>query len=1089
MATLVFEPSELQILETLEDFEEEVQRPEELRIFTLDEQLQDYYEKVIPRDRKVTKRQLQELKYMKDRIQLAYEKLIKVTDTEFIISTERTSVNVPWVVPVYSEFQYKPYSYEKEWAPLFTQQRRRLPNFYSAIVGALPKPYISSGDGRPITETTEMVNAEGSKSIKRLVEFSRTKTVIRDDGTLAFPEVIFTSTGDDLKGIGFHLKERPELPNPLMEHPFLKSNKAITITTDLPLLEVFPSISAILEHAIPVTTHPYGDTRRLLKLYDIKLSQIPWTSWKRKFPPAESKQFTSVKSIEFSIDKKDTPSDILLKQYNVPWYIGYEPLLWASKQVDSGMFISKLLLLSAGELPLLPVVPFKAPEPLSKETSPDICMNLLTDFSSFMDSGLYRNGLCITVGEILQEQKQLPYIGRLVWKETTKDDILKEYVKLLNAFQVPVEQEREVKYEKVEVPPESERRQDILALLEDENREDEDKADAIEKIVRDLDLQDRKYLDIGGRFVVCSHTLALLHGHLEQDSIGFFAEWTSSEEGKRVCKYCGEEIVKDTFIATKEYDENGHVVAEYTALEAQVFKGEAPDMFTASLAELRKNILNVENVAELVLYFILNRIQVVPEETQILPVIQFMRQLTMAIQSRGKIRKDEREFIEGCFGIAGSIIILQVHDPFLIPKRGIGNRPIPLTGYPRDSENPEKAELLDHMMIILKKTIEEFPATFSGPASTVMRGFLTKPGKVKEETLRYLAVFAKQFKTTLESARERYIAPTIEQPENTILFPIVKLETEAFTPEDTIGTEEKSVVCNIPRVSISFVSKRPPSLTAVPAPLRDRLFPSELREEVINVPEVVQLQRTSEKEIRELVSLGVPSGMSVFSEFIKRNQDGVSYVTLINRLLDLLRTTKFDAISYRKMLITLDYSSPSLYRDLAKGVLFKLLHDIRKEPQYVRLINDSINTDLTMRMLFTTRNAAEEEERKLRDKEKDTLKARLREMTDAKREIIKQLLDLGIADFIITNEDRRDFANQFEQPVIDLEDDYAKLFDSLDQSRPEEGNAVRYYEDDEQPIANDGTMMEVDQGGYGDIMTRDYSDYTTTQRFSDEDGI
>ena len=52
--SLVFEPSDLEIIETI-DFEEEVQRPEELRFFTLDEQLIDYFQKSLPKKKHVTK--------------------------------------------------------------------------------------------------------------------------------------------------------------------------------------------------------------------------------------------------------------------------------------------------------------------------------------------------------------------------------------------------------------------------------------------------------------------------------------------------------------------------------------------------------------------------------------------------------------------------------------------------------------------------------------------------------------------------------------------------------------------------------------------------------------------------------------------------------------------------------------------------------------------------------------------------------------------------------------------------------------------------------------------------------------------------
>jgi hypothetical protein len=52
--TLTFEPGEFEMIEEFQ-FEEEIQRPEELRFFTLDEQLLDYFEKVLPLTKTITK--------------------------------------------------------------------------------------------------------------------------------------------------------------------------------------------------------------------------------------------------------------------------------------------------------------------------------------------------------------------------------------------------------------------------------------------------------------------------------------------------------------------------------------------------------------------------------------------------------------------------------------------------------------------------------------------------------------------------------------------------------------------------------------------------------------------------------------------------------------------------------------------------------------------------------------------------------------------------------------------------------------------------------------------------------------------------
>ena len=60
-----------------------------------------------------------------------------------------------------------------------------------------------------------------------------------------------------------------------------------------------------------------------------------------------------------------------------------------------------------------------------------------------------------------------------------------------------VEQKYSQKFEKSEPRKESQRKTDVLAILKDPRREDEDKADALEKIVQDLELSDKfeRYAD------------------------------------------------------------------------------------------------------------------------------------------------------------------------------------------------------------------------------------------------------------------------------------------------------------------------------------------------------------------------------------------------------------------------------------------------------------------------------------------------------------------------------------------------------------------------------------------------------------------
>jgi hypothetical protein len=95
-------------------------------------------------------------------------------------------------------------------------------------------------------------------------------------------------------------------------------------------------------------------------------------------------------------------------------------------------------------------------------------------------------------------------------------------------------------------------------------------------------------------------------------------------------------------------------------------------------------------------------------------------------------------------------------------------------------------------------------------------------------------------------------------------------------------------------------------------------------------------------------------------------------------------------------------------------------------------------------------------------------------MTDQQRELQKSLTDLGIGEFIITNEDREEIANQ-EMRDIPTEEE----LEGYEQPRD-------FIENGEQPLNDNGGYMEVDHGNYADRSVRNYDDYTTQDGFPDE---
>jgi hypothetical protein len=1081
---LVFDPAEFEILETF-DFEEDIQRPEQTRFYTLDEQLVDFFDKMMPK-RKITKFEIKELKQYRDRVKEAYQNLVIVTETDYVIDRSRKVVNTSWIHPVYSSFDYKSYSYKQNWIPLFKEQRKNV-NYYPRLIKALPSPYSSTSDGRMFDKSAMLVNEEGENPINGLGNFLMTRGVINDDGTISIEPLEVANTADNLKTIGYYLDKRPyELPRPMMEHPFLKSNQPHFVKTDVSLVDAYPSINAILEHAVPVTTDPYGEGKQYLKLYDVKLSQIPWSVWKERFPGVERRDVAPpVTELKFPKGNEDKPGDILIKTYIKEWHPGYDSRLWLSLQTDGGRFISKILLSEADVKGNLAPYPYSDATDTYLETNPEICLNLSENFNAFLDSGLYRQtfkkkgdfydvkGVCVPISTIIQEKSGLIYKDRQLWKESTKHSILTDYQKLLKSFQIPIIAE-EIKYEKVDHRTISERRKDILAILDDPEREPEDKADDIERIVRDLTLDKNQYYDLADQFVVCAHTLEILRGGMG-DRFAFYAKWTVSAEGARVCRFCGEQVNKDIFFAVKEYDEDGHITTDYEALHET-------KPLTISVADIKK-LFNFENAGESLMFTILTILQVTPEELQLLPVLQLIRKLTTSLRSKAKtITIENQELIEGVIGIAGAVVVLQTHTPFLIPKRGIGNKPLNMGGYPRDSDNPEECFILGSIFSVLRKTLESVPASFKGGIATGLRAILKNSKEVKEQSLRWIKVFYDQFNTLFETARERYEEPDEEIITNTLQLPILPIEKADYSPGESLVDEER-MGCNL--ATIVWSIKAPPNVRQLEPQLQEKIYPSPDLSLVVGRSSSIPFASISDKDIRRSVGLGLPAGFPL-ADFVK-NADAASYVVISSRILSILSSTSFSVKEqrrFRQLLVGLDIrESTSLLRDTAKGIFFELMSLVKASAPLTRLVNDSLKTDLTFRMLLLSEDAANKEDFELRSRERNFLKAALRSMNDTEREITQRLLELGIADVLISNADRERFAREFSW--IEVEENV------VDPNRPEEGYAGDrdYVENGDQPIADDGTQLEVDRGFYGDRAVRDYDDYTPQTIFNDDDTL
>jgi hypothetical protein len=321
-----------------------IERPEKIRFYTLEEQTTDAYEKLIPKGRS-TRFQRDKIRRDVDRIQDLYEEYVAVMPEEYTLREPEVSTAFDWVYPVYSLGERRKYNWDAQWRPLYDNLRH--PNFYPGLLSALPRPYEDGGEGAPyaFAGATEMVNEGGKEALRALADYQIPRTQYHEDKTISIVLENASGTADTVKFKGYFLKKRPlDIPNPLAEHPFLKENVETFVPTNAPLKDVVPSVDAILTHAVPTTKDPYREATPYLKLYDVKLSNIPWESWKARFPPVDSTESREApKPIEFPKPSSLAVPEKISEVYGVPYEPGMSVRLWLMKRLDGGGLIVDLL--------------------------------------------------------------------------------------------------------------------------------------------------------------------------------------------------------------------------------------------------------------------------------------------------------------------------------------------------------------------------------------------------------------------------------------------------------------------------------------------------------------------------------------------------------------------------------------------------------------------------------------------------------------------------------------------------------------------------------------------------------------------------
>jgi len=1064
---LTFTPEEYQVLEDIE-FDETVQRPESVRFYTLEEQTVDAYEKMMPKGR-VTRYQQEQLQKEVDRLEDLYESFVLARPEDYALREPSYGKRLSWVSPVYAESSYTRYDWARSWEPLTANPRQ--PNFYPALLAALPRPMLETQEGTPypMTEATTFVSDAGMAPRRLLPDLRVPRTQIHEDRSVSILRVPAAGTRDAAPFVGYYLQKRSlDIPNPLADHPFLSSAEARFVSSTAPLEDVVPSLDAILTHAVPATQDPYGAAAPYLKLYDVELSSIPWTTWKSRFPPVDPLQVPpESEPLAFPPSNQLAPPDKLQEAYALPYEPGISVRHWLMQRVDGGRLVVELLrsmVNEAGSVESIPGVDL--PQASYPETTLQECSLEGKSFPDFTITGILRQVppktyQCVPLEFIKQERGRAGYLNRLPWKETTRDELQKAYLRRLASVQPrPIAAKKEAPSSKTPEAKESPRRREVLAIQSDGTRFAEDKYRDLQEILRESTFTNQIYTDAEGAFVACAHTLALLGGDLAADRRAYYDTWSAKVDGLRVCKFCGEVINDDVVVEQEDYTEDGFRIRDTEALPQQAFVGETIRNFTTGLHQLRP-LFVLENAHDETVFLLLSLLQVLPNRERLEPLLKLGRSVAATQFSKGSA--DQIAKFTGLTGLATAAFLLQTHIPTLVPRRSFGPRPLLLSGYPRDSAEPEKVTIADTLMSVLRKTFEAFPTSFKGPSKQLIQAVLSAPTEVRKGVLAFLSpkspmLVTKQGPTFLpgllaEAKAYQAGQPVVEAP--LALLPVV------FPPKE-LGVLNSFAPC--PSNRPIWTSGREPRVLQAVVPLWPGIQASTLavslrpsssvRVEPERIPiATIRTRRAKGKGLETKLRVGTGPRANLL---------------LASRLADLMKTP----LPLRSVDPT---ESADALRDIAQGFAYGAIATAQSTPARKTQLEEARTMDAALYVLQAEYTEQKKEVAKLRARERHTIVDDLKVRSDSDRELIRDLLQIGLAPYIVTLQDRAMFAREAEhlrEMMVDEEERLA-VDDEIGVG------LTRDYEDDGSlPFANAGA----DYGDYADRaplpVDRDYPEAT-----------
>ena len=448
---------------------------------------------------------------------------------------------------------------------------------------------------------------------------------------------------------------------------------------------------------------------------------------------------------------------------------------------------------------------------------------------------------------------------------------------------------------------------------------------------------------------------------------------------------------------------------------------------------------------------LISLLHVIPEVDQLQPILEMGRKVSAQLE---KAKLDG-----GVAGIAQMVLMIQSHNPPLVPRRSFGSKPLTLRGYPRDAAKPEGYTIVDSMMLVLSKTLEAYPTSFKGSSATTMRNVLNQPKKTKnlvEKTIDTLMKGSQPLRTALEQAKAVIPAEEPTKPSTMIPGGLV------MPSKDTFGKIVSPPRC--PSLRTYWSSGRPPKIKQPdvllrsginhferPGSIETKLIDESVSERVI--PKSVDVKSA---EVKARLKLGKDA-----------SEDWHTNVLIASRL-----ASEFGLPAPVRTIDSTQKNDD--LRDITKGYVYELTKEIIKDPLTKTRLDVMKKNDLALMMLTADVKKAAEITNTLKAKERITFTERFRMMTDADREITKELVDRGLAPYIITKQDRVLFAREVAEEQEEKEDDIGV------------GRPVDYENQGELPI-NEDIVERGNYGDYSNAANNDGRDPEDAHMFQEED--